>query len=156
MPGPFVFPRSRSKSSRTVLRNIRQNRCMRYLSLEWIEAMQSLVGASESMQAAAQTHEIGITQVVTDGPEGTVMYHLQVGNGVATFGAGPASVEHVRMEQSWETAVAVATEQVAAQEVFIKGHVRIGGDSQRIMDSLPVFAALDAAFASVRSETVYE
>ena len=40
------------------------------------------------------------------------MYHLQVGNGVATFGAGPASVEHVRMEQSWETAVAVATEQV--------------------------------------------
>jgi hypothetical protein len=129
---------------------------MRYLSLEWIEAMQSLVGASESMQAAAQTHEIGITQVVNDGPEGTVMYHLQVGNGVATFGAGPASVEHVRMEQSWETAVAVATEQVAAQEVFIKGHVRIGGDSQRIMDSLPVFAALDSAFASVRSETVYE
>jgi len=118
--------------------------------------MQSLVGASESMQTASQTHEIGITQVVTDGPEGTVMYHLQVGNGVAAFGAGPASVEHVRMEQSWETAVAVATEQVAAQEVFIKGHVRIGGDSQRIMDSLPVFAALDAAFASVRSETVYE
>ena len=57
---------------------------------------------------------------------------------------------------AWKTAVAVATEQVAAQEVFIKGHVRISGDSQRIMDSLPVFAALDAAFASVRSETVYE
>ena len=129
---------------------------MRYLSLEWIEAMQTSVAQSESMQLAAQTHNIGVTQVITGGPEDTVTYHLQVGNGAASFGAGPAPLEHVRMEQSWETAVAVATEQVAAQEVLIKGHVRIGGDSQRIMDSLPVFAALDLAFASVRAETVYE
>lgn len=129
---------------------------MRYLSLEWIEAMQASVANSEPMQTAARTHDIGITQVITDGPEGTVVYHLQVGNGSASFGAGPAPMEHVRMEQSWETAVAVATEQIAAQEVFIKGHVRIGGDSQRIMDSLPVFAALDTAFAPVRIKTTYE
>jgi hypothetical protein len=129
---------------------------MRYLSLEWIEAMHANVSGSESMSHLAETHSIGVTQVVTDGPEGNVLYHLQVGNGVASFGAGPAPRENVRLEQSWATAVAIATETIPAQEVFIKGLVRISGDAQCIMDAVPVFAALDAAFQAVRSLTVYE
>jgi hypothetical protein len=48
---------------------------MRYLSLEWIEAMQAEVAASESLTTLAQSMSIGVTQVVTDGPEGTVVYH---------------------------------------------------------------------------------
>ncbi|MFY8239238.1 MAG: hypothetical protein ACOVK5_08360 [Ilumatobacteraceae bacterium] len=129
---------------------------MRYLSLEWIEAMHAHIAASESMSHLAQTHSIGVTQVVTDGPEGNVLYHLQVGNGIASFGAGPAPLENVRLEQSWDTAVAVATETVPAQEVFIKGLVRISGDTQYIIDAVPVFAALDSAFEAVRNLTVYE
>ena len=101
---------------------------MRYLSLEWIEAMQAHVAASESLKQLASTHSIGVTQVVTDGPEGTIVYHLQVGDGVAEFAAGPASNENVRMEQSWQTSVDVATETVPAQEVFMKGLVKITGD----------------------------
>ncbi len=118
--------------------------------------MQAQVASSESLATLAQTHSIGVTQVVTDGPEGTVIYHLQVGDGVASFGPGPASTEHVRMEQSWKTAVAVATETVPAQEVFIKGHVRLSGDTQRLVDCAPVFGALDSAFSAVRPQTIYE
>lgn len=129
---------------------------MRYLSLEWIEAMQERVAGSETLAALATTHTIGVTQVITDGPEGTVCYHLQVGDGVASFGPGVAPVEHIRMEQSWESAVAVATEQIPAQELFMKGHVRITGDAQRLIECAPVFGALDTAFAEVRSLTVYE
>ena len=129
---------------------------MRYLSLEWIEAMQAEVSASESMAALAHTHSIGVTQVVSDGPEGTVIYHLQVGNGEATFGPGVAPDENVRMEQTWETAVGVATETLPAQEAFIKGAIKLSGDPQRMIENLEVFAALDAAFAIVRSLTQYE
>ncbi|MEY3656106.1 MAG: hypothetical protein RL114_464 [Actinomycetota bacterium] len=128
---------------------------MRYLSLEWMEAMQANVAASESLTQLASTNRIGVTQVVTDGPEGTVVYHLQVGDGVAEFGPGPASDEQVRMEQSWQTAVDVATETVPAQEVFMKGLVKISGDPQSIMDNVAVFAALDTAFAAVRGVTEY-
>jgi len=128
---------------------------MRYLSLEWLEAMQAQVAASESLTQLASTNSIGVTQVVTDGPEGTIVYHLQVGDGVAEFGPGPASTEHVRMEQSWQTAVDVATETVPAQEVFMKGLVRISGDPQSIMDNVAVFAALDTAFSAVRDITEY-
>ena len=129
---------------------------MRYLSLEWIEAMHAQVAASESISDLAKSHSIGITQVVTDGPEGNVIYHLQVGNGNAQFGAGPAPQENVRLEQSWNTAVDVATEKVPAQEVFIKGLVRVYGDTQYIVDAVPVFAALDTAFQAVRANTTYE
>lgn len=128
---------------------------MRYLSLEWIEAMQEQVAASDALATLAKTLSIGVTQVVTDGPEGNVLYHLQVGDGVATFGPGPAPDEHVRMEQSWESAVAVATDKIPAQELFIKGLVRITGDTQRLVDCSAVFSALDAAFTSVRARTDY-
>lgn len=118
--------------------------------------MNANVASSESLATLAKTHSIGVTQVVTDGPEGNVLYHLQVGDGIASFGPGPAPDEDVRMEQSWETAVAVATETLPAQEVFIKGLVRVTGDTQKIVENVEVFAALDAAFAAVRALTTYE
>ena len=118
--------------------------------------MQAQVAASESLTDLASTHSIGVTQVVTDGPEGAVLYYFQVGNGLVRFASGPAPEEDVRMEQTWETAVGVATGSLPAQEAFIKGHVRISGDTQCLMDAVPVFAALDAAFEAVRSLTTYE
>ena len=129
---------------------------MRYLSLDWIDAMQAQVVSSESLADLASTHSIGVTQVVTDGPEGAVLYYFQVGNGRVRFASGPAPEEDVRMEQTWETAVGVATGSMPAQEAFIKGHVRITGDTQCLMDAVPVFAALDAAFEAVRALTTYE
>lgn len=129
---------------------------IRYLSLDWINALTAEVAASEHMRDVAEHHSIGVTQVVSDGPEGDVTYHLVVGDGEAAFGAGPADPEHVKMEQSWQTAVDVATGDLNAQEAFINGHIRLFGDQQKLLDSQPVFGALDAVFASVRDRTVYE
>jgi putative sterol carrier protein len=108
------------------------------------------------MREVAQHHTIGVTQVVSDGPEGDVTYHLSVEDGEARFGAGPAEREHVRMEQSWDTAVAVATGELNAQEAFINGHIRLVGDQQKLLDAQPVFGALDAVFGRVRDRTRYE
>ena len=129
---------------------------IRYLSLAWIDALSAEVASSEQMRDVAQTHRIGITQVVSDGPEGDVTYHLQVADGDATFGAGAAEPEDVKMEQSWQTAVDVATGELNAQEAFIGGHIRLFGDQQKLLDSQPVFGALDAVFSTVRERTRYE
>jgi putative sterol carrier protein len=128
---------------------------LRYLSLEWIKALSAEVAASDHMLELAQQHTVGVTQVVSGGPEGDVSYHLRVSDGDASFGAGPADPEDVKMEQDWQTAVDVATGELNAQEAFIGGKIRLFGDQQKLLDSQPVFGALDAVFASVRERTDY-
>jgi putative sterol carrier protein len=127
----------------------------RYLSLDWIDELRAEVEGNESLSEAAAGHTLGVTQLVTDGPEGDVLYHLQVTDGVVTFGAGPADPEEVRLEQSWDTAVAVATGTLNAQEAFIRGGIKLHGDTQALLGAVPLFAALDAVFASVRERTEY-
>lgn len=129
---------------------------VRYLSLAWLRELSREVAESEALTQLAAEHAIGVTQVVTGGPEGDVTYHLQVGGGVASFGAGPADPEDVRMEQDWATAVAVATGVTNAQEAFITGRIRLAGNQQALMEAQPVFAALDAVFSTVRERTRYE
>lgn len=128
---------------------------IRYLSLDWITALSDEVAASDQMRKIAESHRIGVTQVVSNGPEGEVTYHLSVGGGEASFGPGPADPEDVKMEQDWDTAVAVATGELNAQEAFIGGRIRLFGDQQKLLESQPVFGALDVVFASVREQTSY-
>ena len=128
---------------------------IRYLSLDWLDALGAEVAANAELQRLAGDHTIGVTQVVTDGPEGTVIYHLQVSDGVATFGPGQAFPEDVRMEQTWETATGIATGQMNAQEAFIKGHILLTGDQTALLAAQPVFGALDAVFRSVGERTQY-
>lgn len=129
---------------------------IRYLSLAWIRELTREVAESEALADLAAEHSIGVTQVVTDGPEGDVTYHLQVGDGAATFGAGPADPEDVRMQQDWSTAVAVATGAMNAQEAFITGKILLFGDQQKLLAAQPVFGALDQVFTMVRERTRYE
>lgn len=129
---------------------------IRYLSLAWIRELTQEVADSKALADLATEHSIGVTQVVTDGPEGDVTYHLQVIDGAASFGAGAADPEDVKMEQSWATAVGVATGAANAQEAFITGQIRLYGDQQALMGAQPVFAALDAIFSTVRERTQYE
>lgn len=129
---------------------------VRYLSLGWIRSLTHEVAESDTLNELARDHSIGVTQIVTDGPEGDVTYHLQVADGEASFGAGPADPEHVRMEQDWETAVAIATGEANAQDAFINGRIRVAGDQQALMAAQPVFGALDQVFATVREHTRYE
>jgi putative sterol carrier protein len=128
---------------------------LRYLSLDWIDALSAEVAASADMRAVAADHSVGVTQVVSDGPEGTVVYHLQVAQGLATFGAGPAEPEDLRFEQDWTTAVDVATGALNAQEAFLAGRIRLFGDPPTLMANQAVFRALDGAFSAVRERTDY-
>lgn len=117
--------------------------------------MSAAIDASEHMREVARQYSIGVTQVVSAGPEGDVTYHVQLSDGEASAGAGPADPEDVRMEQDWQTAVAVATAELNAQDAFIGGRIRLFGDQQKLLDSQPVFGALDAVFTSVARRTDY-
>lgn len=129
---------------------------MRYLSLDWIDAVAADAAASAEVADATTRTEIGVTQVVTDGPEGTIVYSLQVEDGHFAFAAGAAHPENVRFEQTWDTAVSVATGALNAQEAFIQGRILLTGDQQALMDNQPIFAAMSGVFDRVRAHTQYE
>lgn len=128
---------------------------VRYLSPEWIDAVQAELVATDALAGVSGDTEIGVTQVVTDTPDGTVTYHLQVGAGTAAFAMGVADPEHVRFMQDWATATAVATGHLSAQEAFINGRIVLVGDQQKLLASQPVFGALDQVFNTVRARTDY-
>jgi putative sterol carrier protein len=128
---------------------------IRYLSPEWIAAVAAKVEASQPLQALAHEHTVALTQVVTGTPDGDVTYHLEVRDGVAHFGVGTAPHEDVRFTESWDTAVAVSTGELNAQEAFIKGAIRFAGDHQRLIDAADVFAALNPVFDEVRAVVDY-
>lgn len=150
-----VSTRSREFSSTAWQTTDMSDERVRYLSLDWIDALSEAVAVNDSLKDLAHAHTIGISQTVLAGPEGDVTYHLQIDDGHASFGPGPADPEDVRFEQDWDTAVAVATHVLNAQQAFITGRIRLTGDSQKLIASTPVFAALDAVFASVREITDY-
>src|ERR671913_894024 len=130
---------------RTTIRQTSAMSTVRYLSLGWIDSLSHEVAESETLASLAQHHEIGLTQVVVDGPEGTVTYHLQVRDGAARFAAGPADPEDVRMEQDWQTAVAVATGELNAQEAFIGGGDPAFGAQHTTVLTAPPLSAPRAA-----------
>ena len=125
------------------------------MSAEWMQAVSSAVAADATLQQLASQHEVGLTQVVTGTPHGDVVYHLQVGNGVAALASGDAPIEDVRFTEPWETAVAVATGVLNAQEAFINGHIKFVGDHQKLIDAGDVFAALNPIFDKIRETTDY-
>lgn len=128
---------------------------IRYLSNEWIELVGEEVTSSDALQLLGKRHVFGLTQVVTSTPYGEVRYHLQSGDGAVAFRIGDANPESVRFEQTFETAVAVATGELNAQEAFINGHIRFSGDHQCLIDAHEIFARLDEVFTTVRERTEY-
>ncbi len=127
----------------------------RYLSLDWIADVSAAAQTSPLLRDAATDRSFAITEVITGGPEGDVTYHLAVRDGHISFGAGPADDEDVRFVQDWDTAVAVATGQLNAQEAFLEGRIKLRGSQPALVANQEVFAALSDVFDHVRRQTEY-
>jgi putative sterol carrier protein len=117
--------------------------------------MDDEVARRDEVGDAAAGHALAVTQVVTDGPDGDVTYHLEIADGTVAFGPGPAAAEDVRFVQDWQTAVAVATGATNAQEAFLRGRITLAGNQRCLLDAQPVFAVLEKVLAPVREATSY-
>jgi putative sterol carrier protein len=122
----------------------------RYLSPEWIEALDAIAGDGT---VAPDDVRLVVQQEVVGGPDGDVRYFIVVDGGKAAVQPGDADEPTVTFSQDYETAVAIAAGELSAQEAFMAGRVRVRGDLAELARHQSVVAALDRAFRGVRTES---
>lgn len=128
---------------------------MRYTSPEWIAAAGRALADDAGLKDA--TVDIGLTieQVVTDGPGGTVRWHVAIDHGRVELAEGPAPAPDLRFTTTYATAAAIASGELAAQRAFAEGRLRVGGDLSLLVAHHRTLASLDDALAPVRAETEF-
>jgi hypothetical protein len=127
----------------------------RFLSPEWIDALDGAALASHSLQAATAHVAFVVEQHVTDGgPHGApVSWQVVVDHGTVRVQPGSERQADVTFSQDRATALAVARGELSAQAAFMVGRLRVGRDLTAVLEHRELFLHLDDVFASVRAVT---
>jgi hypothetical protein len=125
---------------------------VRYLSPAWFDAASDALAGDPGLAAATAGIDLTLEQVVTRAPEGTVTWHLVIGDGVRLV-PGPAQRPDLRFTTAFPTAAAIAAGELAAPIAFIRGELRVGGDLGLLTTHQRVLAGVHDVLAEVRKAT---
>lgn len=128
---------------------------MRYLSDAWIAALDEAVRSDAEVRTAAGATELVIQQTVTGTAHGDTVYRVVIdaGGRRVVRGADPAATVHLTTDL--DTATAIASGRLAAQDAFMQGRLRIGGDVTALLAHQAIFASVADAARSVRDQTTW-
>jgi hypothetical protein len=131
---------------------------VRYLSSEWLDAAGEALAADRALAAALADVDLTIEQVVVDDEDAAppVTWHIAVTDGAVSLGVGPAHRSDVRFTTDRTTAAAVASGTLSAQQAFVDGRLRLGGDLSVLIAHQRAVAAIDDALAPLRPRTSYD
>jgi putative sterol carrier protein len=127
----------------------------RYLTQDWLDAANGALSSSTTLAEAAADIELTVQQVVTDGPDGDVAYHVDVELGAVRIVRGDAHAPTVTFEQTWDTASAIGRGELSAQGAFMTGLIRVRGDIPKLVEHGSVFGGVDDVLAELRAHTTY-
>lgn len=129
---------------------------MRFLSPEWLVALDAALGASPAVRAATSATTLRLLQVVTGGPDGDLAYLVTVADGaVGVGGATTDEPADVTLATTWEDAVAIATGALAPHDAFTTGRLVVRGDVDLLRTQALALAGLGGASAELRASTTY-
>jgi len=120
-----------------------------FLSPSWLEELTALAGGSEVGPAATV-----VQQMVTGGPDGDVVFTLEIEGGRVRARPGPDARAVVTITESWDTAARLHRGELTAREAFMGGLIRVRGDVRRMVEAATGLAALGPALAALREDTV--
>lgn len=128
----------------------------RFLSDAWLEELGAAARASSVLQEAAVGLGIVIEQVITGATGGEVRYHWVLDDGAVAVVVGPApGAADITLTTDWATAVALASGDVGAQDAFLAGRLRLGGDIALLVRAGGAMAAVEDVARAVREATTY-
>src|SRR5580765_3025911 len=104
----------------------------RYLSDEWFAQLNAAAGGG--LHGATAGEKLVVQHVVTGGPDGDVMFHVDIHDGTVTFASGPAPSAAVTFTQDYATAAAIGRGELSAQRAFMAGQLRVAGDLPALVE----------------------
>lgn len=124
-----------------------------FLSDEWLSALDEAARTDDRLRESTAGVNLKVQQEVTGAPGGDVTYGITISSGTVRVSPGPLDDADVRFQEDHGTATAIASGSLSAQEAFMTGRLRVGGNLQALVDHTEVIAALHDVFGSVRAET---
>lgn len=124
----------------------------RYLSDQWIAELDAVARSHSGLAEATSALTLVIEQVVetsVDAASDEVRWHVAIDHGTVRFVAGPAHDPTVRFTTDEVTARAISTGAATAQGAFMRGTLRVGGDTSALIEHHNVLAGLGDVFAAV-------
>jgi hypothetical protein len=128
---------------------------VRFLSPEWIEALGRAARQADLSLADGTDTSVVVEQTVADSSDASVTFQLAIDHGSADVVAGRVREPSVTLRTDRSTAEAIARGDLSAQEAFVQGRLRVGGDVRALVRHAAVLLQLDACFAAVRHDTVF-
>ena len=126
-------------------------RMVRFLSAEWLAALDD----SARELRVPDDVDLVVDQVVT-APDGSeTAYHLVFAGGGLRVRPGRAETASVAVQQSYETAVALATGALNAQQAMAQGQLRVAGDVALLSRHGRSLGRLPDVFAGLRERTEF-
>ncbi len=144
MPGPV--PKRRAGTIRRV---------PEFLSPAWVDALDTALAGVGSPDAAVELDRFVLEQRVTFPDGSTRTHHVVAADGRFRAVTGPAPAADLVLTTDLETAVAIQRGAVNAQFALAAGHLRLGGDLDRLRAHAGLFERLHDVFADLRSVTTY-
>jgi putative sterol carrier protein len=106
---------------------------VKFLSEEWTTAVADALNGNESFKSAAGSQATKIQQVVTT-PEGEKKYWFKLEGGQASLGVGDIGEPvDATINQDYETAVALAKNELTPTAAYMSGKLRVSGDLMKLM-----------------------
>ena len=106
---------------------------VKFLSEEWAGAVQEALNSSEQFRSSIGSQSARIQNVVT-GPEGERRYWLKIEDGRAALGIGDLGEQlDATITQDYETAAALARNELSATAAYMSGRLRVSGDLMKLM-----------------------
>ena len=124
---------------------------VRFLSAEWLTALDESARGLD----VPEDVDLVVEQVVTGPGGGETAYHLVFGSGSVRVRPGRAEAASVAVQQSYETAVALARGELNAQQAMARGELRVSGDVGLLSRHGRSLGRLPDLFAELRDRTEF-
>jgi len=121
-----------------------------FLSPEWFDTLARAARSAPPFDVSGD-RPLVIEQVATT-VDGEHIWHLTLDADGSTVTVGPADDPTVRFSTSAAVAEAIVRGTDDPRGAFLRGDLRIGGDTQRLVAHAAALRQLDDVFAAARSE----